>query len=62
MLQEEAELEVFAFLVFSLGFLGEGEDVGGWDMVVPARLDALGLSQLRLWCAKCPGMGVNRGI
>lgn len=45
-----------------LGVLGEREDVGGWDTVVPAGLDAPGLSQLRPWCAKCPDVGVNKGF
>lgn len=43
-----------------LGILAGGEGVGGWDVVVPAKLDALGLSQFRF--AKHPGAGLNGGI
>lgn len=41
----------------SLCFIGEGEGAGAWDVMGhsgTARLDALALSQLRLWCVKCP--------
>lgn len=58
-LEEEAVRWRYLVLLF---YLGEGEDMREWDMVMPARLDVLELSQLRLWCAECPGWGVTGGI